>query len=260
MKTLETLPHGIELCRIPAGGFIRGGHSAPDEAPRAEVWLDEFLIGRTPVTNAQYRPFVAATGHRPPPLLDDAVFGRAEHPVVGVSWPDAVAYGEWLSSVSGARVGLPTEAQWEKSARGVEGRTYTWGDGPPRPELLNAGGGLGATSPVGAFPTASPFGLVDALGNVWEWCSDWYGPYEADAAASATSATSANPTGTVTGTLRTTRGGSWRSDLFRVTCHHRCFMNAAVRSDRHGFRIAVAASADEGPGPKPGALEAGSDQ
>jgi formylglycine-generating enzyme required for sulfatase activity len=236
MDVLRSLPYGIELCRIPAGDFVRGGRSAPDEAPEAEVWLDEFLIGRTPVTNAQYRPFVDDTGYRRPPLLGDDVFGRDDHPVVGVSWHDAVAYGEWLSSVSALPVRLPTEAQWEKSARGVDGRTYTWGDGPPRPSFLNAGGELGATSAVGAFASTSPFGLVDALGNVWEWCSDWYGPYAPR--------TPANPTGPSTGTLRTTRGGSWRSDLFRVTCHHRCFMNAGVRSDRHGFRVAVDAAAD----------------
>jgi formylglycine-generating enzyme required for sulfatase activity len=226
----------MTLCRIPAGGFVRGGRSAPDEAPQVEVWLDEFLIGATPVTNAQYRPFVDATGHRRPPLLDDETFGRDAHPVVGVSWHDTVAYCEWLSGVSGMRVGLPTESQWEKSARGSDGRTYTWGDGPPRPEYLNAAGRIGTTSPVGAHPSVSPFGLLDALGNVWEWCSDWYGPYEQS---TPLEAPPRNPTGPATGSLRTTRGGSWRSDLFRVTCHHRCYMNAAVRSDRHGFRVAV---------------------
>jgi len=234
---LELPGASIRLCRVPAGKFIRGGESSPDERPVESVYLDEYLIGWSPVTNAQYECFLRDTGHRAPPLRTDEVFGAADHPVVGVSWYDAVSFCTWAAEVSGLPVCLPTEAQWERASRGDDGRTYPWGDAPPKPELLNASDTCGATTPVGAYGAGdSPFGLTDCMGNVWEWCTDWYADYDDS---------TINPSGPDSGSMRTTRGGSWRSDAFRATCHHRCMMNPSVRSDRHGFRIAVQPSPED---------------
>lgn len=222
-----------QLLGIPAGEFVRGSTSTPDESPVRRIFLDTYAICETPVTNDQYLRFTDETGHRRPPLLDDDRFSGRDHPVVGVSWHDAGTYCAWLSERSGLSVSLPTEAQWERAARGDEGATYPWGDAPPRPELLNAGGSVGATTPVGSLGIRSPHGLLDCLGNVWEWCTDSYeAGYYAQAPAK-------NPPGPRAGVCRVTRGGSWRSDLFRATCAHRCFMHPSVRSDRHGFRVAV---------------------
>lgn len=229
---------------VPAGAFLRGGSSTPDESPASRVFLSAYAIGETPVTNAEYRRFVERTGHRRSPLADDPTFGGDSLPAVAVSWHDAVAYCAWLSSETGRDIGLPTEAQWEKAARGIDGRVYPWGDGPPSDGMLNIGHAAGATTPVGAFGTTSPYGLLDCLGNVWEWCADWY---ESDYYRVADQA---DPLGPAEGSTRTTRGGSWRSDPFRATCSHRCFMHPSVRSDRIGFRVRIGdvAAADLGGG------------
>jgi serine/threonine-protein kinase len=134
-------------------------------------------MDRTPVTNAQFRTFLEVTGYRP----DDegkARFlshwdrgripsGMERHPVVYVSWVDACAYAVW----AGKR--LPSEAEWEKAARGVDGRKYPWGAAEPGPERANFGGKRRGTVAVGLFPQgASPYGVHDLAGNVWEWCLD----------------------------------------------------------------------------------------
>lgn len=216
---------------IPAGWFLRGSSSTPDEEPVSAIFLDAYTIGETPVTNEAFSKFVEDTGHRRPPLLDDERFGGDQHPVVGVSWHDAVAFCAWLTTESGRAVSLPTEAQWERAARGDHGSTYPWGEAPARPEMLNSGGIVGTTTPVGSLGIRSPYGLLDCLGNVWEWCLDWYAEnyYR--------NSPWANPVGPRQGEVRVTRGGSWRSELFRATCSHRCFTHPSVRSDRHGFRI-----------------------
>ncbi|PIW29884.1 MAG: hypothetical protein COW30_03775 [Rhodospirillales bacterium CG15_BIG_FIL_POST_REV_8_21_14_020_66_15] len=202
---------------IPAGPFIAGsdaaererayrldeaayGHSRTregrwyaGEGPRRTVDLPAFAIMRTPVTNAQYAAFVAATGH-PAPDVDARTWagyglihpyartrrhawrdgapppGRDDHPVVLVSLADAEAYAAWLSRRTGRIWRLPTEAEWEKAARGADGRTFPWGDAW-RPELLNSHDrGPFDTLPVGRFPDGrSPFGLLDAAGQVYEW-------------------------------------------------------------------------------------------
>lgn len=226
----------LDTCRfleVPAGSFVRGSTSTPDESPVREILLDAFAIAETPVTNSQYSQFIDDIGYRRPPILDDKKFGHPEHPVVGVSWHDATAYCAWLGLRHRRPFALPTEAQWERAARGDHGSTYPWGEAPPRPELLNAGGVIGATTPVGLHTARSPHGLLGCLGNVWEWCADWYEPgYYRDAPGK-------NPPGPRAGVTKVTRGGSWRSDLFRATCAHRCFMHPSVRSDRHGFRVVI---------------------
>jgi sulfatase modifying factor 1 len=223
---------GITFVRVPAGSFLRGGTGNPDESPAASVGTSAFMISRHPVTNLRYAQFVFGTGHRPPPLLHDPIFGRPDHPVVGVNWWDTAKFCAWFGRAAGLKASLPTEAQWERAARGDDGRTFPWGEAPPHPDLVNCGCYLGSTSAVDRYPEGqSPFGLLDCSGNVWEWCSDWYDPdYYRDAAV-------CDPAGPSEGTVKVARGGSWRSERFRVGCAHRCFSHPSMRSDRHGFRI-----------------------
>ncbi len=164
-----------------------------DERKRGRLSLPAYRITRAPITNAQYAVFVRATGHRVPdvdperwksyglihPYRRTRKFawrdggppkGRESHPVVLVSHGDAIAYAAWLTKVTGARWRLPTEAEWEKAARGSDGRRFPWGDGFDAKRLNSHDSGPFDTLPVGSFPKgASPFGLVDAAGQVFEW-------------------------------------------------------------------------------------------
>jgi serine/threonine-protein kinase len=159
-----------DMILIPAGAFPLG----PDRRP---VHLDAFYVDRTPVTNRAFATFVAVTGYTPADehagrflhhfRAGKAPAGLDEHPVVYVSWDDARAYAAW----AGKR--LPTEAEWEKAARGVDGRKYPWGRAEPGPTRANYGKLRGGTTEVGTFPEgASPYGVLDLAGNVWEWCED----------------------------------------------------------------------------------------
>jgi formylglycine-generating enzyme len=191
---------GAELVAVPAGEFIMGSDDGPDdERPRRRVYLNGFRIYLTEVTVAQYRAFCAACGRSMP---DPPSWGwKDDHPIVNVSADDAQAYAQW------AGVALPTEAQWEKAARGPDGRNYPWGNewNPDkchcsRAKLNDAQG----TAPVTAHPEgASPCGALDMVGNVWELCADWYRKdcYR--------TAPSRNPTGPSSGAVRVVRGGSW---------------------------------------------------
>jgi formylglycine-generating enzyme required for sulfatase activity len=157
---------GTHLIRIPAGEFWMGSDDGPEnERPRHRVHLDEFYIARHPVTNAQYAKFIKETGHREPYYWNEKRFNQPNQPVVAVSWHDALAYCEW------AGLRLPTERQWEKAARGTDGRKWPWGDEPPDERRCNFGTQVGATTEVGSYPDgASPYGCQDMAGNVWEWC------------------------------------------------------------------------------------------
>jgi formylglycine-generating enzyme required for sulfatase activity len=165
---------GHEMILVPGGVFAMG-----PTATRREVHLDPYYLDRTPVTNTMFGVFIEATGYKPtdagakrflahwrngkPPR------GEEKHPVVYVSWFDARAYASW----AGSR--LLTEAEWEKAARGTDGRRYPWGRAEPKPTHANFGRHRDRTTPVGAFPEgASPFGILDLAGNVWEWCEDAY--------------------------------------------------------------------------------------
>ena len=168
-----------ELVLIPEGDFLMGSTDQDTDAqdrekPQHTVALPAFYIGRYPVTNLEYKAFVEATGHHSPRHWQNGQFSDdlADHPVVYVSWIDAVAYCRWLSEVSGQFFRLPTEAEWEKAARGTDGRRYPWGDRWDVDKANTKESGLASTTPVGQYSPKgdSPYSLADMAGNVWEWC------------------------------------------------------------------------------------------
>jgi formylglycine-generating enzyme required for sulfatase activity len=257
--TQPTLP---DLVRIPAGEFLMGAaDAAADERPVHRVHVSEFFIGRFAVTNDEYARFIRATGHPAPslrgmPLVagggrdlmfkelatpyvwqdDNPPAGHGSHPVVLVSFDDAAMYCKWLTEAIDRSVRLPTEAEWEKAARGgVDGHRYPWGDTVDRsrgnflddPAVKHARG----TRPVGTYPP-NAFGLCDVIGNVWEWVADWYGSeYYGGGAMN-------DPRGPTTGSMRIVRGGSWVNDdtaMLRCACRHKVPPDTYAYSI--GFRV-----------------------
>ena len=246
---------------VPPGKFIMGspdGEGDSDEHPQHTVSLDGFWIGLTEVTNAQYKHFIEAGGYEKPRYWTKAGWrwrqedyitqprcwdyerwNRADYPVVCVSWYEAVAFTRWLSEETGLTVRLPTEAEWEKAARGTDGRRYPWGDefkcgmantdkdcGPYDP--------FGYTAPIGSFPAgASPYGALDMAGNVWEWTSSLYKPYPywADDGREDPDASG----------RRVVRGGSWGNGQRHVRAAARSWGDPDFRIDSLGFRVLVAA-------------------
>ena len=217
---------------IPAGSFVRGSDDGEaNEAPAERVTMPAFRIARFEVTNRRYRAFVAATGHRPAFYNGHPVLGLDDHPVVGVSWGDADAFCRHY----GLR--LPTEAEWERAARGTDGRRFAWGDSAAGAERVSRGttaccdadaaDGYGATAPVGSFPTGeTPEGVHDLTGNVWEWVDGWYNPYDAGPAAR-------------TEEFRVLRGGGWNSDDWKLRATYRLAYDGDFRfSATGGFRCA----------------------
>jgi formylglycine-generating enzyme required for sulfatase activity len=192
MSTIQPTPHPFEpeMILIPAGEFLMGSdpkkdkHAKEDEQPQHTLHLPDYAMARTPITNAQYAAFLRATGHRPPAHWKILFWrhrwhprGRRDYPVVHVSWHDALAYCQWLSESTGKPYRLPSEPEWEKAARGTDGRLYPWGDqwDAERCNTLE-GNGNEKTTPVDAFPQgASPYGLLDTIGNVWEWTRSLWG-------------------------------------------------------------------------------------
>jgi formylglycine-generating enzyme required for sulfatase activity len=219
---------GSMLVRVPAGEFLMGSPEAtgqPDERPRRSVSVSSFLIDKTEVTWRQFRRFAEATGAE---LPRTPVFGDPDgYPVSFVLWDEARAYCEW----AGGR--LPTEAEWEKAARGTDGRTYPWGDGwdPRRCNLIS--GGLHQPEDVGSHPECvSPYGVLDQSGSMWEWCADWYAE---DAYAEGRSD---DPRGPDSGRLRVKRGGAWMSQPNWVRTAYRGKGSPTSRNADHGFRCA----------------------
>lgn len=255
-----------ELALIPSGEFLMGSDDGDeDERPAHRVHVEEFNIGVQPVTHAEYARFVQETGHRVPAVYElplvvtagghererayratgqsyiwldsEPPKDRLDHPVTLVRWDDALAYCAWLSNASGRIVRLPTEAEWEKAARGgLEGKRYPWGDRLDH-NMANfladpAQKAAHGTTPCRAYP-ANGYGLYDTIGNVWEWVQDWYDPaYFATSPAD-------SPQGPRTGHLRIVRGGSWLvTDVRMLSCSHRHKVPADTYSYTIGFRIA----------------------
>jgi formylglycine-generating enzyme required for sulfatase activity len=235
---------GIELIRIPAGPFLYGSADSDemacdDEKPQRAVNLPEYWIGRTPVTNAQFARFVKATGYRTQAERDGyswgwtgkerdqrirradwrhlhgpetSINGKGDHPVVQVSWYDIRAFCEW------GGLALPTEEQWEKAARGTDGRIWPWGNEPPTVEHCNFNNNVGDTTPIGQYSSKgdSPYGCVDMAGNVWEWVQSWY-PEDSRQA---------------------WRGGASNEDAQYTRAAYRYINQLHYRHDDVGFRVA----------------------
>jgi formylglycine-generating enzyme required for sulfatase activity len=224
---------------IPAGPFWMGSDSDDAEAhdnekPRRRLDLPEYQIGRYPVTNAQYTRFISDTGHNPPDHWDgrNVPAGLEDHPVVNVSFEDAVAYCHWLSQVAGQHYRLPTEAEWEKAARGglPETRRYPWGDKWQPDSCNTCEVGRNGATPVHEFEhvNRSPFGVTDMVGNVWEWTASWYERYP----------DSSHESVHYGRVYRVVRGGSWRSDCQDVHISCRGRYKPDERRPYVGFRVA----------------------
>ncbi|MFH1361066.1 MAG: SUMF1/EgtB/PvdO family nonheme iron enzyme [bacterium] len=230
------IQNGIKIIHVPATpeeGFTMGSTENNDEKPERKVQLASFGLSETPVTKAQYRAYLEANGQTV--SEENQAQGTANHPVVNVSWFDAIKFCDWLSIASGREAvykindddtvewdrtkrgfRLPTEAEWEYAARGNDGREYPWGNDPLAPNLANYwhGESSTATTPVDSYPNGKgPFGHLDLAGNVWEWCYDL-----------------------CAGESRVLRGGSWRNNNARCASRSYCYPD--YRGDDLGFRVA----------------------
>jgi formylglycine-generating enzyme required for sulfatase activity len=259
----------LTMIYIPPGSFTMGvpweSGGAQDESPPHRVELDGYWIARDEATFSQFDRFCQATGR---PLPSDFGKGRRKHPVIGISYQDALAYCQWLSGREGVRFRLPSEAEWEGAARGPDGRMYPWGNSAPDGSLANfadanfleyyqkadppaseaerqqmrqwiaaaADDGYIFTAPVGSFPRgASPCGAMDMAGNVWEWVADWYdGNYYQGSPAQ-------NPPGSPSGTYRVVRGGGWDCNpwMLRSTTRSGAPPLPGKGSESVGFRVAA---------------------
>jgi formylglycine-generating enzyme required for sulfatase activity len=262
----------LELVRVPAGEFWMGSDKSKDkdanddELPQHKVHLDAYLIGKYPVTVAQFAAFAQATKHKTQAEKDGSSYTWAgskwegvkgadwqhprgpqsdvrqkqNHPVTHISWDDARAFCEWVSKVTSRTVRLPTEAEWEKAARGTDGRIYPWGDDAPDDKHCNFNLNVGDTTPVGKYSGSqhendSPYGCVDMAGNVWEWTSSLFKEYKYDA-------TDGRENLEDRSGARVLRGGSFGSDLGYVRCACRGGHYRHYRGEGSGFRIFCAPS------------------
>ena len=248
------------LIPIPAGPFLMGSSDADTQAydsekPQHTLTLPDYWIAKTPVTNAQFQPFVEGDGYRnerywtqvgwqwcqqerivTPHYWDDKQWNGADYPLVGVSWFEAVAYCRWLSAQTGHEFRLPSEAEWEKAARGTDGRIYPWGNTWEVGRCNSKEAGIGKTTPVGQYPNgASPYGVLDMAGNVWEWCATKWGkpyPYQIeDEWAEAYLEQDMS---------RIWRGGSWyfEQKLVRGAYRNNFYFTARNRYYNRGLRVA----------------------
>jgi len=221
------------MVRVPEGWFGMGcATGRDDEKPVHQVWVDAFEIGAYQVTNEEYGCFLAATGGAPPPCWTDANFNHPKMPVAAVSWHDATSYCEWLSGATGKRYRLPSEAEWERAARGgAEGLLYPWGDAPPEMVPDYAKRWKMGPEPVGLY-APNAYGLYNAGDNVHEWCADWYddGYYGRSP--------ERNPQGPGSGTRQASRGGSWRHQIKVTRTAARSSIPPQFQYADYGFRIA----------------------
>lgn len=242
-STMISPQDGMILLFVPEGEFTMGSdpgvdsETYRDERPQHTVYLDAFWIDQTEVTNAMYALCLGAGACELPNSSESYTrsqyYGNSNYlnyPVIYVSWNDANDYCTWAGR------GLPTEAQWEKAARGTDGRIYSWGNNPLVCQLLNFSGCEGDTIAVGSYPAgASPYGALDMTGNVWEWTADWY---DADYYSSySEDGWPSNPTGP-TSAYRTLRGGSWLNESRIMRSAYRQFYDPDYSSINIGFRCA----------------------
>jgi formylglycine-generating enzyme required for sulfatase activity/class 3 adenylate cyclase len=240
-----------EMVVIPAGNFFMG-----EGSEQHELSLPDYQLGKYPVTNVEYRGFIDAGGYRDkrwwteagwleigqkknePHFWQDARFDKPNQPAIGLSWYECVAYCRWLSAETGRCYRLPTEAEWEKGARGSDGRVFPWGNEFDPGRLNGRGAGdrqVCASTPVGLYPTGvSPFGLFDCVGNAWEWCATrWKKPFPYDTEHDEWQI------GYLEGqNLRVLRGGSWYYEQDVTRCTHRFRFQPYGWTDRGGCRLA----------------------
>lgn len=237
---------GAPMVLIPEGPFPMGvphgdRDGGRDEYPRHDVFVNNFYIDKFELTNSRYLEFVKATNHRIPQNPKNATRNLwqgdtiteslADRPVINVDWADANAYCQW----AGKR--LPTEAEWEKAAKGTADRRFPWGNVEPTNKHLNFNQqwiGEKTLMPVGSYELGkSPFGVYDMAGNVWEWVNDWYDAkyYEKSPAK--------NPTGPETGTKRVLRGSGWQNETPTVRIFTRVDSDPTIRNESTGFRCAM---------------------
>jgi formylglycine-generating enzyme len=214
---------------VPAGTFLMGCRDGrPDEGPVHEVTVSAFELGRTPVLRRDYGVFLQATGNPAPPWWHEPAFGAPDQPVVGVTWHEATAFASWLGAAHGGRWRLPTEAEWERAARGgLDGARTAWGEELPEGEVPR--GRLEAPWPAGRG-TPNGYGLLDIGTIVHEWCLDWYAPrYAAEACV--------DPHGPAEGERRSSRGGSWRHHVRWSSPSARSSLLPHLRYSDYGFRV-----------------------
>ncbi len=193
-----------EMVYVPAGIFLTGYEKDPVE-------VHAFYIDKYPITNNQYRKFMKETNYTEPAFWRNKRFNNSNQPVVGVSWDDAVAYANW----AGKR--LPKEREWEKAARGTDGREYPWGNAKPDKGLavFDLDITKGAPTNVGTHPSGiSPYGCYDMSGNIWEWCEEWL----------------------TEGKYRVVRGGSWINHMNILRCAYRSCSVPSGKDNNVGFR------------------------
>jgi formylglycine-generating enzyme required for sulfatase activity len=243
-------PFEPEMILIPAGEFLMGSNPQQDELaydeelPQHRLWLPDYYLAKTPVTHAQYRAFVLATGCEAPLSWTNRTprHGEEDHPVMCVSWYDAMAYCQWLSEVTGRRYSLPSEAEWEKGARGANGRLYPWGNQWDAARCNSRENGIDTTTSVYAYPQgASPYDVLDMAGNVWEWTRSLWGrnrehpdyryPY-----------TPTDRREDLNGrhdVLRVVRGGSFGEDHRSLHCAYRVSGLSYLLDRYGGFRVVM---------------------
>ena len=255
IQTITTPKDEAVMVYVPAGEFLMGTSDADierfkeifplrniarfdNERPQRTVFVDTFYIDKYEVTNKQYKQFLSETGYKPKHYLDRLPYNTPNFPAVVLEWEDAAAYTVW----AGKR--LPTEAEWEKAARGTDGRFWPWGNEWDGTKLSGNDGtglkdGYKETAPVGQFPQgASPYGAHDMAGNLWEWVSDWYDPnyYR-------TAPPNVNPQGPETGDGHVLKGGGWAENLDFTRCASRLGGNPG--SLLRGFRCVIDAPSGE---------------
>ena len=236
-----TNPAGVEMLLVPSGTFFMGStarEAAPHEQPVTQTSVSCYYISRYPITNGQYEKF------DPTHQTKRAPWANENHPVVYVNSKDALKFCQWLSSKEGKKYRLPTEAEWEYAARGMDGRSFPWGERLDAGNLANFADkqtnfawrdsniddGFAETSPVGSYPRgASPFGIEDMAGNVFEWCLDYFENFKGKERV--------NPRGAANGTKRIYRGGSWKSRASNLRTTARNFNLADYSSNDVGFRV-----------------------
>jgi len=223
-------PKNIAMIYIPEGEITIGSPAKEgddDEHPAHTVFLSGYWIGKTEVTFAQFDAFCQETGLEKP---DDEGWGRGERPVIYVSWKEANDFCAWLKKKTGLAFRLLTEAEWEKAARD----RYPWGSEPPANHLANFNKEIMKTDIAGSYPEgASPYGVLDMAGNVWEWLADWYAEdyYE--------NSVDSDPQGPEEGTERVVRGGSWSDSAKLVRAANRSQENPESKLNVLGFRLAL---------------------